>query len=214
MGGEFLAWLAIYSLYVGVIVLIYGNLVSVGLEYLQKAWFKNHIWLYVLLHAFFGLANGLIFQELGFAIAGMVVAFVYALIDRWLYVREKVQKSIKLFFILPILTCGLLWGYFEMISKPLPPFTMEDAVEFATAPDGTVTDVFPKEIGKWAGVIEGYHVERETTAIEVGKETYIITFTEKWSKEKEEGSRFLSYEIERGSSTYYNGDGDEPPYNQ
>ncbi|RRN68120.1 hypothetical protein EI200_20685 [Peribacillus simplex] len=36
LGGEFLGWLSIYSMYVGAIVLIYGNLISVGIKYLQK----------------------------------------------------------------------------------------------------------------------------------------------------------------------------------
>ncbi|MFF2856556.1 hypothetical protein [Peribacillus sp. NPDC058002] len=212
LGGEFLGWLSIYSMYVGAIVLIYGNLVSVGIEYLQKKWFIKHTWLYVLFHGFFGLSNGLFFQETTLALAGMVVALFYAFIDRWLYVRAKVQLSTKMFFLFPVLACGLLSGYFQIISEPLPPFSMEEAVEFATAGNGTVTDVFPENVGKWDGMIDGYHVERETSAKEIGKEKYIITFTERWDKGKEKGSWFFSYEVERGTLSANGGEGGDPPY--
>ncbi len=160
LGGSFLGWLSMYSMYIGIIVLIYGNLVSVGLEYLQKKWFVKHIWLYVLLHGFFGLANGWLFQEFTLALPGMIVALFYALIDRWLFVRAKVQKSFKMFFLVPFVICGLLWGYFQIMSEP---YTMVDAIEDAAA-NGTVPDVFPKSVGKWEGQIDGYRVERETTA--------------------------------------------------
>ncbi|MDF9759410.1 hypothetical protein OKW24_001183 [Peribacillus simplex] len=212
LGGKFLGWLSIYSMYVGAIVLIYGNLVLVGIEYLQEKWFIKHTWLYVLFHGFLGLLNGLLFQETTLALAGMVVALFYAFIDRWLYVRDKVQQSTKMFFLFPVLACSLLWGYFQIISEPLPPFSTEEAVEFATAGNGTVTDVFPKKVGKWEEMIDGYHVERETSSKEIGKEKYIITFTEKWNKGKEKGSWFFSYEVERGSLTANGGEGAYPPY--
>ena len=212
LGGEFLGWLSIYSMYVGAIVLIYGNLVSVGIEYLQEKWFIKHTWLYVLFHGFLGLLNGLFFQETTLALAGMVVALFYAFIDRWLYVRDKVQQSTKMFFLFPVLACSLVWGYFQIISEPLPPFSTEEAVESATAGNGTVTDVFPKKVGKWEEMIDGYHVERETSSKEIGKEKYIITFTERWNKGKEKGSWFFSYEVERGSLTANGGEGAYPPY--
>ncbi|WP_028389875.1 hypothetical protein [Bacillus cihuensis] len=214
LGMGFLGWLSIYSMYIGIIVLIYGNLVSVGLEYLQKKWFLNHIWLYVLLHGIFGLANGLLFQEFTLALSGMIVALFYALIDRLLFVRARVQKSFKMFFLFPVALCGLLWGYFQIMSEPLSTFTMEDAVEFATVDNGTVTDVFPKYIGKWEGQIDGYQVERETAVQEIGNEKYLITFTERWNKGAVESFSSFSYEVERGSLTASGREGEEPPYNK
>ena len=212
LGASFIGWLALYSMYIGAIVLIYGNLVSIALECLQKKWFIKHTWLYVLLHGFFGLANGLLFQDMSLALAGMIVALFYAFIDRWVYVRAKFQLSTKMFFLFPVLACGLLVGYFQIISDPLPPFTKEDAVAFAADGEGTVTDDFPKNIGKWDGMIDGYHIERETSAKEIGKEKYIITFTERWSKGQEKGSWFLSYEVDRESLTARASEGEYPPY--
>ena len=212
LGGEFLSWLLIYSMYVGAIVLIYGNLVSVGLEYLHKKWFVKYTWLYVWLHGMFGLFNGLIFQAPALALAGMIVALFYALIDRWLYVREKVQPSTKMFFLFPVVAGGLLSGYFQVISEPLPPFTMEDAVEFATDGEGNITENFPENVGKWNVIIDSYYVERETAAKEIGKEKYIIIFTERWEKGKENGTWSFSYKVERGSLSAYGSEGNKPPY--
>ncbi|MGE7879719.1 hypothetical protein [Peribacillus muralis] len=214
LGKGFLSWVFVYSMYAGAIVLIYGSLVSVGIEYLQRRRFIKHTWLYVLLHGFFGLLNGLFFQETAFAVVGMVAASFYAVIDRWLYVRDKVQQSSKLFWLFPLLACGLLCGYFQLLSEPVPPFSKEDAVEFATDGEGTATEYFPKYIGKADEMIHGYHVERETSAKEIGKETYIITFTERWKKGKEKGSWSLSYEVERQSLTIYGDEGTYPPYYQ
>ncbi|WP_156187392.1 hypothetical protein [Peribacillus loiseleuriae] len=98
------------------------------------------------------------------------------------------------------------------MSEPLPPFTMEDAVEFATNDNGTVTDVFPKNIDKWEGQIDGYRVERETATKETGKEKYFITFTERWNTGKVKGFSSFSYEVERGSLTASGSEGNEPPY--
>lgn len=212
LGGEFLGWLLIYSMYVGAIVLIYGNLVSVGLEYLQKKWMIKHTWLYVLLHGMFGSLIGLLFQVVEFALAGMVAALFYVLIDRWVYVREKVQLSTKMFYLFPALACGLVAGYFYIISEPLPPFTMEDAVEYANNNLDDINDSFPTNVGTWNGIINDYHVERETSAKEIGKETYLITFTERWEKGKEKGSWGFSYEIRRGGLSAKGFGGDEPPY--
>jgi len=212
LGSEFLTWILLFSTYVGAFVLIYGNLVSVGLEYLYKKWFIKHTWLYVLLHGMFGLFSGLLFQITALALVGMIVALFYTLIDRWLYVREKVQLSMKMFFLFPIVACGLLSGYFQLISKPLPPFTMEDAVELAIDSLEHIADIYPENVGKWDGMINGYQVERETSAKEIGKESYIITFTERWEKGKENGSWGFSYEVKRGSLSAISIGGDELPY--
>ncbi|KWW22076.1 hypothetical protein AS888_05955 [Peribacillus simplex] len=214
LGGEFLRWVFLYSMYVGAIVLIYGTLVSVVIEYLQRRWFIKHTWLYILLHGLFGLLNGLFFQETSLVIAGMVAALFYAFIDRWLYVRDKAQQTTKLFLLFPPLACGLLCVYFQIISEPLPPFSTEDAVEFATDGEGTFTEVFPKYVGKVDEMIHGYHVERETSAKGIGKEKYLITFTERWNKGKEKGFWSFSYEVERKSLTAYDDKGTYPPYYQ
>src|SRR5690606_16348941 len=107
----------------GVIILIYGNLVSIGVEYLQTKWFKNLDWLYVMILGVFGLANGIFFQERTFAIFGMFAAILYALIDKWLVKRKTNSKSMKLFFLLPIASLLICWGYFQLTSPPTPPFT-------------------------------------------------------------------------------------------
>lgn len=202
-GEQFIGWFLFLSFYVGIIVLIYGNLVSVGVEFLQRKWFQQYDWVYVLILGAFGLIVG---------IYGMISALIYAVIDKWLFKRMIRSQEIKLFLIIPITSILVLWGYFHFTSPQMPPFTKEDAVEFATSGEGTPIEYFPKKVGKWNGIIDGYEVERKTTVREIGEEVYIVTFTEKWRKETGEGSWTLSYEVERGKLTANSNTGNTPPY--
>ncbi|WP_438298108.1 hypothetical protein [Sporosarcina sp. FA15] len=211
-GNQFIAWFFIFSMYIGVIILIYGNLVSIGIEHLQRKWFPRQDWLYVLILGVFGLANGLFFQEISLAFYGMLAAILYAVIDKWLYKRNTKNKSVKLFFLIPLASLLIIWGYFQFTSPPMPPFTIEDAVTFATSGEGTTIDYFPKEISAWEGTIDGYEVKRETSAIEIGDEIYTVTFTENWRKGTVKGSWTFSYKVERGSSTATRDKGNMPPY--
>jgi len=211
-GNQFIGWFFIYFMYIGGIILIYGNLVSLVTEYLQRKWFRQYDWLYVIILGVFGLANGLFFQNGTLALLGMLAAALYAIIDKWLYQRKSKNKSIKMFFLIPIASLVLCWGYFQLTSSPMPPFTKEDAVHFATSGEGTVIEHFPKEIGKWEGTIEGYDVKRETDAQEIEEEVYIVTFTENWKKDSEMGTWELSYKVERGSLTANGEQGNIPPY--
>ncbi|MGG3801463.1 hypothetical protein [Metabacillus fastidiosus] len=212
LGEGFVHMFLAYGIYVGTIVLIYGNIISAGLEYIHKKWFINHTWFYILLHGLFGLVNGVIFPEasLLLMLSGMAAALLYAFIDRWIDSKMEAHKKIRGFFIFPVLLFCSLWLCFQIISETLPPFTKEEAIEFAA--DGTPQDVFPKKEGKWEGVINGYNVERETSVKEIGKEKYIVTFTERWAKGTEKGSSLFSYEVDRQSATAYSMEGEEPPY--
>jgi hypothetical protein len=210
LGNQLMSWSFIYIIYVGVIIMIYGNSVSIGLELAQKKWFSRHTWLYILLHGVFGLLLGLLFPYL--ALFGMYAALGYAGIDVWLSIRVSKHKGIKSFFLIPVLLYGLSWGYYQIISPPMPPFTKEDAVEFATSGEGTVIDDFPDNIGKWYGTIDGHQVERETNAEEIANEIYIVTFTETWKKGEEVSSQFFSYRVERGSLSAHKNGGETPPY--
>jgi hypothetical protein len=89
-------------MYIGVIILIYGNLVSIVIEYLQRKWFQQYDWLYVLILGVFGLANGLFFQQGTLAFFGMLAAILYAIIDKWLYKRKPASKKIKMLFLNPV----------------------------------------------------------------------------------------------------------------
>jgi hypothetical protein len=211
-GNAFLGWLLIYFMYAGVIILIYGNLVSIGLEFLFKKWLHRLQWLYILLHGVFGLVNGLIFQEKMLALYGMAAALLYALIDRWIYARREKYKSVKLFLIVPIGTILIIWGFLQIISPSMAAFTKEDAVKFVTSGEGTTIDFFPKEIGIWQGIVEGFQVELETSVKEIGDEIYKVTFTEHWKNEKVNNTWSMSYRVERGSSQLDGEEGIQPSY--
>ncbi|WP_455662807.1 hypothetical protein [Pradoshia sp.] len=212
LGESFLGWTFLYALYVGAVVLIYGNLVSGAIEYGLKKGLIQHTWLYVLCHGLLGLIFGCLFKEPLLAITGMAVAIFYALLDRWLFARANDAVSIKLLLLSPVLACGLLWGYFQIQSEPMPPFTEKEAIEFATNGEGSVSDVFPVKAGKWKGIIDGYDVERETSAKEIGYETYIVLFKETWDNGKENGSWYMSYEVDRNGMSAKAWEGTYPPY--
>lgn len=212
-GNDFIGWFVVYAMFIGLIILIYGNIVSITIEYLQRKWFQQYGWLYVLILGLFGLANGVLFHNAMAALFGMIAAIIYGILDKWLYKRTLMGKSIKPFFVIPLASLVLCWGCLELISPPRPPFTKEDAVDNATSSKGTIIDKFPEDIGKREGTIGEYQVIRETSAEEVGKEIYIVTFTEIWKKGNEKGTWTLSYKVDRQSSTLYSKKGDIPFYN-
>lgn len=201
LGSDFLGWFTVFVMYAGAVILIYGNLVSAGIEYLQHKGYIAKTWVYIGLHGVFGSAIGLLFQVPHLALYGAGIAVFFAVMDRWICKRLNMDKKIGFFYLFPILVCGLFWGYFQIISEPLPPFTAEDAVEKVTEGNGTPADPFPSEIGKSEQTIEGYRVVKETAAEPIGNGTYRVTFTETWQKDGEEGSYEMAYEVDRNSLT-------------
>lgn len=212
MGNDLMGWSFVYLMYVGAIILIYGNIVSIGVEYAQKKWFAGNQWLYIFVHGIFGLANGLFFLNGMMAVIGMAAALLYAFVDRWILFQSAKQKNVEDIVLVPIFLYMIAWGTFEYLSPEEPPFTKEDAVEFATAGDGSVTDNFPDKIGKWQGVIGEYEVTRETAVERSGNEKYIVTFTETWEKDGEQGSWSLAYQVERNSLSALFETGELPSY--
>src|SRR5690625_4434350 len=62
-GNEFIGWFLLYAMYSGGIILIYGNVVSICVEHLQRKKFQQKDWLHVLILGIFGLGIGLLFRE-------------------------------------------------------------------------------------------------------------------------------------------------------
>lgn len=198
-GNQFLGWFYVYTMYIGLIILLYGNIVSVVIELLQRKWFQQYDWLYVMLLGLFGLANGILFHNLLAALYGMMAAILYGIIDKWLQGRRKKAKGMKAAFLIPIATIVICWGYLQIILPPLPPFTEEDAILEATSDEDSITEGFPKFVGKWEERIEDYRVIKETSVEEIGKETYLVTFTETWEKGEERDTWSFAYKVDRNS---------------
>lgn len=110
-GNRFVSWFFIYFVYVGAIILIYGNLVAAGIEFLQRKWFRNQHWLYILILGAFGLVNGVFFQDILLAYCGMAAAIHYGIIDRWMYKNIWKNKRMKLFLVIPIAFLIAIWGF-------------------------------------------------------------------------------------------------------
>ncbi|NQD66270.1 hypothetical protein HP456_10105 [Bacillus haikouensis] len=211
-GNHIIGWSVVYFMYIGAVILIYGNSVSIAVEYLQRKWFKDWDWLYVLILGIFGLASWLIFLGFPLALWGMGAAMLYGVIDKWIAWRMRGKRSIKMFVIAPAVLYVLAWGLGQTLSPPMPYFTKEDAVEFVTSGTGTSIDLFPEEIGAWEGTINGYRVKRETLVKEIGNEKYVVIFKESWGTGADKGSYSFSYRVKRGSSTLHGKSGEIPPY--
>lgn len=215
---DFLSWTFVISMYVVPSTFIYGILVSFLLEYMSinlkiagpREWLLSGF-----LHVFFGGFFGIIFQASLFSIMGGSAAIIFFMLDRlFRWIEPRMKKGIVITLIgIPLFLYTVLIISIQVTAPPKPPFTAEDALQFATAGEGTVTDLFPDEIGKIQLEVEGYQVERET-AIELTaqKERYLVHFIERWRKGEETGEQRLSYNLTRGSLTHHEEVGPDIPY--
>lgn len=211
-GNHFVGWTFVFFLYVGAVILVYGNIISIGVELLQRKYFVRHKWLYIGILGIFGALFGIVYEEMSLAIFGFSAAIFFAFLDLWL--RKYSYKTKQLFFLIlsPLLILFCLWLYLQIMSPPVPPFTQEDAVSFATSGEGTMISDFPKEIGIWTGTIGDYEVKRETSVIAIDDEEYVVTFTEEWRKGLTSGTSHTSYIVDRNSMTINESEGNSPPY--
>ncbi len=146
-GNDIIGWFLVYLFYVGAVIAVYGNFVSVILDAIRKNWFSKTRWLFVFLHGTLGLVNGIFFQDIYLAYYGMAAAMLYACINWWVERRIDRERSTKIFLIIPLILLLLSWSILEAISPGLPPFTKEDAIEFTTSGEGTDIDLFPDKAG-------------------------------------------------------------------
>jgi hypothetical protein len=214
---SFVSWGFFLSLYVFPIVFVYGIGVSTITELtLTKLRAFKYIRTIIsgLIHISAGYLFGYVFQSQVACIYGATCAAIYFLANEALrFFWNKTKKSlINVVWCVPILIFGSLAGYFYMVSPNLPPFTENNAVAFATSGKGTNIELFPKQVGKMNLIIDGYNVERETSVTRIEKETFEVTFTERWSKEGKSGQTRSNFIVERYSSMAHGGGGDMVPY--
>lgn len=208
-------FLMIFTYYIGLIIFLYGNMVSLLLEHIQRKWFSENNWLYVLLHGLFGLVNGVMFLHWAFALAGMAFALLYAVIDRWLYAVVSKWKRPYLILALPAgVFAGSLLVMQNAPQPEVPPFTGEAAIEQAVnrVGAGTALAFFPSRQTSWNGVINGYAVTRSSNAKQAGPEVYTVTFRETWEKAVKTGEWTLGYLASRDTLSNRQESGEIPPY--
>lgn len=211
-GNHFVGWTFFFFLYVGAFILVYGNVISIGVELLQRKYFARLKWLYVGILGIFGALFGIIYEEKLLAIFGFITAIFFAFLDLWLIRNSYKTKQLFSLILSPFLILFCLWLYLQVMSPPVPPFTQEDAVSFATSGEGTMISEFPKEIGTWTGTIGDYEVKRKTSVISIDHEEYVVTFEEEWRKGYISGSYLTSYIVDRNSMTMKESEGNSPPY--
>ncbi|AKO92511.1 hypothetical protein BEH_10670 [Priestia filamentosa] len=207
----FILWLFVYSLYVGAVILIYANLVSVLIELLRNK-FNLNSFTYIILHGLVGaLTGGVVSKSTLVALCIAGIAILYALVDYWQMTQGDESRSIKYILLISLLPIVCSSIYFATISEPLAPFTAKDAIASAID-DHSITSKFPHKSGKVDSEEKGYYITRETRAKKIIKNTYSVRFIEKWSKDGEKGEYRISYEITRNSLTLHSISGEEPPY--
>jgi hypothetical protein len=201
-GSNFILWTFIYIIFSGMIILIYGNLSSALIEFLLSKW-KNesgvkiiiYIFLHIILGGFIGFL-GLIepYNFWGLALIGVLSATLFAISDVWY--SNKIKRGegagkvpIVLFSI--FLSISLVFAFF---GKYINPLTKEEAIKYATFSPG---NRFPKKEGKEIEKIGDFIITRETTVEKHKDNSYIITLNERWQGEKEQGSWFIKYKVNR-----------------
>lgn len=211
-GNHFVSWTFFISLYVGGVILIYGSIVSITVELLLRKYSSRLKWLYIGILGIFGTLFGIFYQEMSLTILGFFIAIFFAFLDLWLLKNSQKTKQLFIVILSPMLILFGLWFYLQMVSPPASPFTQADAVSFANSGEGTMISKFPQEVGTWTGTIEDYEVTRETSVITIGKEEYLVTFTEEWRNALTSGTHHTSYIVNRNSMTLNDLTGDSAPY--
>ncbi|KMJ57283.1 hypothetical protein AB685_17960 [Bacillus sp. LL01] len=135
---SFLGWTYILLFVVGGIILIYGNLISIGIEYVVNRWMKGNSIIFILLHGLLGGLPVIWSQHWMLTLYASGAALLYALVDRWIYYRSSRDKHTwQVHTIAPILFL-ILFAIFMVKSQPLPPYSAEEAVAIAIS--GEVID--------------------------------------------------------------------------
>jgi hypothetical protein len=217
------AWgiLFIILLYVTPVMFIYGIAASSFIEFLLGRWSiptRVSIVAALIAHMLFGSILGVVFRTVEAGLLGALCAGTFYIFDRLIFCfwskKPKLSYTLGAF---PIVMIGGVLLYFYIITPPMPPFTAEEAVHFATSGKGTIIDDYPKEAGKLSLVTNGYDIERETAVKEIKKDEYEVSFIEHWTKDGKTGQRTSNYRVSRESSggismSANGGGGDKPPF--
>ncbi|PEL10251.1 hypothetical protein [Bacillus sp. AFS017336] len=199
---DYIQTFLIYVIYGGGITLVYGNIVSVVVELLQYKWFKQQNWLYILILGLFGLV---------FSFIGFTFSLLYGLIDKWLNNRMVEKKPIAVFFLIPILSFGVIWVSLYATNDS---YTEKAAISLLVNDllNDKKLEHLPKQNGTWEGEIKGYQVKTETNAVQSDSNEYHVTFIEIWKKGNEENYRKISVYVQPNSIYDYTEEGSKPPY--
>ncbi|WP_152394217.1 hypothetical protein [Paenibacillus guangzhouensis] len=215
--GNFLSLAYVVAIYAVPSIFLYGIFISSLLEISARKLSVDSTVEWVvsgLFHVILGFFFGFILQSFLFSIVGGTAALLFFGFDRIIitFLPLLKQRVRVVLMIAPLLLFGIAVSSIYISSTPKPPFTVMDAVEFATSGNGTLIDLFPKQEGVIKLKIEGYEVERETKVIDTTNEQYLIYFIERWRKREESGEHRMIYKVTRGTMDAKGGDGTDPPY--
>ncbi len=128
---SFLGWAYILIFVVGGIILIYGNLISIGIEYVVNRWMKGNAIAFILMHGVFGGIPVVWAQQWTLTLYASGAALLYAFVDRWIFNRSNKNKHTwPVHTVAPVLFL-ILFAIFMVKSHPVPNYGAVSA--FTTA---------------------------------------------------------------------------------
>lgn len=218
--GDMLAWAGVVAIYAVPTLFLYGILVSALLELVVDKWRISPPTNWYILgtaHAAMGFVFGLVLEAPLFSIIGATAALAFYFVDRMIAygIHHTGRRTKAVLLAAPIIIFALALTLQYSTAPPKPPFTAADAVAFATEGEqGTLTDLFPDEVGVVKLQVDGYEVERETAVEPIAnkKEHYLIYFIERWHKDDDKGEHVMMFEVSRGQLVAAGSEGQEPPY--
>ncbi|KHE71929.1 hypothetical protein [Halobacillus sp. BBL2006] len=176
-GDAFAGWTYTCFLFIGAIVLIYGSLISTGLEYIhcKRIYIPNYI--YVFLHGVFGVLGTFFFTISPYLIcAGFFIAAFYGIADRYIHNLKEKNRELLFLMSVPLILFGGGLIYFGVASIPEPPFTKEDALESVRDENEAYASFLPEEGVTREKRIGELHIKKKTEIKDLGGEVYVITF--------------------------------------
>ncbi|GKU77627.1 hypothetical protein [Paenibacillus sp. L3-i20] len=216
---KFLSWISISGLVAFPVILIYGSLISVALEFgLPKLMTKR--WPLIITqgigHVVFGALFALLIDVNWFIYVTAATSFVYFLIDQLLIRIETNRHRKKVWLALVISPIVITIVTAALLPPPAPPaallpFTKVNALAYVTAEDRP-GDGYPNYVGETIIEIDGYSVTRVTRVSELGEEKYEVLFIERWNKGESDGERWFSYVVSRYGLEAKGSGGDTAPF--
>ncbi|MBA2176280.1 hypothetical protein H0266_15385 [Halobacillus locisalis] len=186
---SFFAWTFVSLIHGGLTVALFGNAVSMLIEYLHSKWSTMNGLLYITLHSFFGLLSGILLGNVVFLTIAIVSATLFGSVDYWLKIKKRSTYALTSIGVFPVAVIVGIWLFTKITQGP---FTEAQAIDVATNGQSV-----PDYSGEQTETIGAYEVKRTTEREKIDTNTYVVIFIESWSNEYYSGEWYISYKVNR-----------------
>lgn len=200
---SFFAWAFVSLIYGGLTVILFGNAVSILIEYIHRKWLTMNGPLYISLHGFFGLLSGILLGNVVFLTIAILSATLFGSVDYWLKVKKRPTYALTSIGVFPVAVIVGIWIFIKITQGP---FTEAQAIDVATNRQSV-----PDYSGEQTETIGAYEVKRTTETEKIDSNTYVVTFIESWSNEFYSGEWYISYKVNRHDAVVLDSGGRRVP---